>query len=57
MKTQSRPKQLNEYRGLGGMNEKEDLTKERMIDKFSDKKGKPCYCRSHDIQEKHAPVV
>ena len=57
MKTQSRPKQFNEYRGLGGMNEKEDLTKERMIDKFSDKKGKPSYCRSHDIQEKHAPVV
>jgi len=38
-------------------NEKGDLTKKRMIDKFSDKNGKPMQCCSHDIQEKYAPVV
>jgi len=38
--TKSRSKQLNEYKGLGATNEKEDLTKKRIIDKSSGKNEK-----------------
>jgi len=36
-KIQPREKQRNEYRGFVTTNEKEDLTKKRLIDKFSEK--------------------
>jgi len=55
MKTQSKPKQLNEYRGLGATNEKGDLTKKRTIDKWQEWEthlmlfpwhaGRECTCR------------
>jgi len=35
-KIQPRPKQINEYRGFGATNGKGDLTKKRLIDKFSE---------------------
>jgi len=41
MKIQPKEKQHKEYRGLVATNEKGDLTKKRMINKFSDKNGKP----------------
>jgi len=34
-----------------------DLTKNRMIDKFSAKNGKPIQYCSHDMQEEQAPAV
>jgi len=46
--------QHNEYRDFVTNNEKGDLTKKRMIEKFSDQNGK---LSSHDIQEKRAPDV
>ena len=35
-KIKPRPKQINEYRGLGTINERRDLAKKRIIDKFSE---------------------
>ena len=55
-KTQPRPEQLNEYRGLGATIEKEGVTKKWLIDKLSEKSRKPIQCCSNDIQENRAPV-
>jgi len=57
MKIQPKEKQHKEYRGLVATNEKGDLTKKRMINKFSDKNGKPVWYCSHDIRKKRVPVV
>jgi len=56
-KVKTRPKPIREHKGLEATNEKEDLTKKRIIDKFSDKNEKPMQYCSHDIPEKGAPVV